>query len=72
LEKTMEVVESGRTTMKGTSKLRNIPLFSLVDHLNSQTRNMKIGFRGMLMEEEDVVIVNWVLTMQGVKLFVNI
>ncbi len=58
--------------MRGTSKLWNIPLFSLVDHLNGRTRNMKIEFQRMLMEEEDVVIVSWVLTMQGVKLFVNI
>jgi len=34
LEEAMEVVESGRTTMRGISKLWNMPLFSLVDHLN--------------------------------------
>jgi hypothetical protein len=32
-------------------------------HLNDQMRNMKIGSRGVLMEEEDVAIASWILAM---------
>ncbi len=43
--------------MQGASRSRNIPLNSLCDHLNGQTRNKKMGPWGVFIDGEDVVMV---------------
>jgi len=55
-------------TMKKTNRNWGISLFILGNHLNGRTRSRRIGFGGVLTDEENVAIVKWVLTMQKVGL----
>jgi hypothetical protein len=63
-EETMDAIEGGNTTLKRASRLWNIPLNSLFNHLNGKTRMKKVGVEGILIVEEDVVVVCWILPMQ--------
>jgi hypothetical protein len=42
----------------------NIPLTSLFDHLNGKIRSQKMGPTNVLIEEEDVIVVAWIIIMQ--------
>jgi hypothetical protein len=69
----MDVVERGDTYLRKDAKYWNIPLPSLLDHLNGRTRFRKVGPQGVLIEQGDIeAIVIWVLNMQKVGLFVNL
>jgi hypothetical protein len=50
----------------------NIPLTSLSNHLNGRTKSKKVGPQGVLIEQEDVAIVNWVLNIQIVRLSITL
>ncbi len=66
LENAMNVMERGHTFLRKIVKYWNIPLNSLLDHLNGRTRCRKVGPQSVLIEEEDEVMVTWVLNMQNV------
>jgi len=59
----MDVVEYGITSLMGANKFWGIPVTSFSDHLNGNIRSRKIGPPGVLTEEEDEVVVAWVLNM---------
>jgi hypothetical protein len=63
LEATMDVVERGRHSLRRANRSWNIPMRSFFDHLNGKTRSKKMGIRGVLIEEEDVIVIAWTLTM---------
>jgi len=64
LETTMDVVERGITSLWGANKFWGILVTSLFDHLNGKTKSRKIGPPNVLNEEDDEVVVAWVLNMQ--------
>jgi hypothetical protein len=69
----MDVVERGDTYLRKDIKYWNIPLLSLLDHLNGRTRCKKVGPEGVLIEQEDIeAIVTWILNMQKVGLSINL
>jgi hypothetical protein len=46
----MDAMERGDTSLRKVAKYWNIPLTSLLDHLNGRTRSRKVGPQGMLVE----------------------
>ncbi len=71
LEKTMDVIERGTHSMRA-SKSWNIPMSSLVDHLDGKTRSRKMGLGGVLTKEVDEVMVTWTLAMQECELSISL
>jgi len=63
LEIVMDAVECGITSLLGTNKFWGIPVISFSHHLNGKTTSRIIGPMGVLIEEEDEVVVAWVLSM---------
>jgi hypothetical protein len=63
LEVTMDVVERGTHSLRRANRSWNIPMSSFFDHLNGKTRSKKMGIRGVLIEEKDVIVIAWTLTM---------
>ncbi len=43
LEKTMDAIGNGNITLRRASRLWNIPLNSLFNHLNGKTQGRKVG-----------------------------
>ncbi len=68
----MNVVERRTLSLKRTSKSWNIPMISIVDHLNGKTRSRKMGLGGVLTEKEDVVMIKWTLNMQECGLSISL
>jgi len=64
LEEAMDVIEKGTHSIRKANKSWNIPMSSLVDHLNGKTKSRKMGPKGVLTKEEDVVVITWTLVMQ--------
>jgi hypothetical protein len=58
----MQVMERGTNTMKMASRIWGIPLFFLGNHLNDSIKSKRIRFGGVLIDEENVAIVRWVLS----------
>jgi hypothetical protein len=48
LKATMDVVERGTHSIRRVSRLWNIPMSSLIDHLNGKTKFKKMGLGGVL------------------------
>ncbi len=48
LKATMDVVERGTHSLRRVNRLWNIPMNSLIDHLNGKTKSRKMGLKGML------------------------
>jgi hypothetical protein len=63
LELTMDVVENGTYSLRRASRAWNIPMSYILDHLNGKTRSRKMGPKGVLTEEKDVVVIAWTLAM---------
>jgi hypothetical protein len=59
----MDVVECGITSLLGANKFWGICVTSLSGRLNGKTRSRKIRPWGVLTQEEDEVVVAWVLCM---------
>jgi len=57
LEKTMDVIKSGRTSLKQTNRHWNRSCTSLSYHINCKTRYRKCGSSSVLTENEDDVVV---------------
>jgi hypothetical protein len=57
LEEAMFVIEKGTISMKKTSRHQNIPLTSLFNHLYGKTRSIKARPIGILIVEQDQVVV---------------
>ncbi len=64
LEVVMDVVERRTHSVKRANKSWNIPMSSIVDHLNGKSRFKKMGLRGVLIEKEDVTVIKWTLNLQ--------
>ncbi len=67
----MDVVEGGLTSMRKTSKHWNIPLSSLLDHLNGKIRKKKVRTLGILIKEDATIII-WVLNIQSYGLSITL
>ncbi len=65
-------MEKGINMMKKASRIWDIPLSFLIDHLNGRTRNQRIIFGGVLLDEEDVALVRLVFAMQGLGMFITL
>jgi hypothetical protein len=57
LEAIMDVVERGTRSLRKANKSWNIPMSSLTNHLNGKTIFGNMGPGGVLIEEEDVVVI---------------
>jgi hypothetical protein len=57
LEEAMDVIERRTHSIRKANKSWNIPMNSLVDHLNGKTRSKKMGLGGVLIEKEDVTVI---------------
>jgi hypothetical protein len=64
LEVTMDVTERGTHSLRRANRSWNIPMSSLVDHLNGKTKSRKMGLGGVLIKEEYAIVITWTLTMQ--------
>ncbi len=51
LKATMDVVEKGTHSLRRVNRLWNIPMSSLIDHLNGKTKSRKMGLKGMLIKK---------------------
>jgi hypothetical protein len=51
LKATMDVVERGTHSLRRVNRLWNIPMNSLIDHLNGKTKSRKMGLKGMLIKK---------------------
>jgi hypothetical protein len=72
LKTAMDVVERGTHSLKRAIKSWNIPMISIVDHLNGKTRSKKMEPRSVLIEKEDVVVIKWALNMQECGLSISL
>jgi hypothetical protein len=59
LEEVMDVIEKMTHYVRKASKSWNIPMSSLVEHLNGKTRSRKMGLGGVLTKKEDVIMITW-------------
>jgi hypothetical protein len=59
----MNVIENGTTSLRKASRHWNIPLTSLFNHLYRKTRSKKPRSIGVLIVEDNQVVVVWVLFM---------
>jgi hypothetical protein len=62
-EKAMDVIESGRTSLKQANIHWNIPYTFLSNHLNGKTRSKKCGPTSVLTKKNDERIAAWILAM---------
>jgi hypothetical protein len=72
LKSAMDVVERGTHSLKKANKSWNIPMSSIVDHLNGKTMSRKLGPIGVLTEENDATMIKWTLDMQECGLSLNL
>jgi hypothetical protein len=72
LEVVMDDVERGRCSLRKASMSWNILLSSFSDHLNKKTRFRKMGRRGVLTKEKDVVMIKWTLDMEECGLSISL
>jgi hypothetical protein len=72
LEEARDAIENGTTSLRKVSRHWNIPLTSLFDHLYGKTNSRKHGPVGVLIVEEDQVVVAWVFSMQEVGLLISL
>jgi hypothetical protein len=56
----MEVVKRRTHSLKNVSQSYNILIISFFDHLNGKARSEKMGLVGVLMDEENGIIVAWI------------
>jgi len=52
----MDVIERGVISLKTRNKLWNIPLISLIDHLNGKTWSKKVGSLWVISKEEKTIV----------------
>jgi hypothetical protein len=67
-EEAMDAIKCGKKTLRQANRLWSIFLSFLFNHLNGKTRTRKVGVGEILIVEEDVVVVTWILAM-GFKFF---
>jgi hypothetical protein len=72
LEIAMDVVERWAHSLRRANKSWNIPMSSIVDHLNGKTISEKMGLGGVFIEKEDVVVIKWTLNMQECGLSISL
>ncbi len=71
LEETIEAIGAGRCFVQRVYRSWSIPLNFIYDHLNRQTRSRKMGVKDVLTNEEDVIVMAWVLAMQKVGMSIT-
>jgi hypothetical protein len=72
LEIAMDTIEKRTHFSRKASKSWNIPMNSLFNHLNGETKSKKMGPRGVLIEEEDSIVIAWTLAMQECGLCISL
>jgi hypothetical protein len=72
LKATMDVVDKETHSLRRASKSWNIPMNSIVDHLNGKTKSKKMGPGGVLIEKEDATMIKWTLDMQECGLSISL
>ncbi len=65
-------MEKGVTSMRKAVQIWNIFLTSLSDHVNDNIRSKKHGPLGVLRDEKEVAIVDWILDMQECGLSITL
>jgi hypothetical protein len=50
----------------------NIPMNSLVDHLNGKTKSSKMGLGGVLTKKDNALMIIWTSTMQECELLISL
>jgi hypothetical protein len=68
----MDAVEKKTHSSRKANRSWNIPMSSRFNHLNGETRSKKMGPRGVLIEEEDSIVIAWTLTMQECGLCISL
>lgn len=59
----MNVIKNGTCLMRKATIFWNIPFTSFFNHLNGRITSRKMGPSRVLLDEEDLVIVAWILSM---------
>jgi hypothetical protein len=72
LKEAMDAIERGFTSLKKASWYWNIPLTNLSNHLIDNTTSKKHGPPRILLTNEEVTIVEWVLGMQECNLSISL
>jgi hypothetical protein len=72
LEEAMDAIENGTISLRKASRHWNVPLTSLFEHLYGKTKSKKPRLVGMLIIEENQVVVAWVLLMLEVGLSISL
>ncbi len=72
LKVAMDAIKRGTHSLRKANKSWNIPMNSLVNHLHGKTKSRKMGPRGVLIEEENVVAIKWTLDMQECELSISL
>ena len=68
----MDAIENGTTSLRKASRHWNKPFTSLFDHLYGKTKSRTLGPIGLLIVEENQVVVAWVLFMQEIGLSISL
>jgi hypothetical protein len=68
----MDAIENRTTSLKNVNKQWNILLTSLSNHLYGKTRSKKLGLVGVLIIDEDQVVVACVLSLQEVGILISL
>ncbi len=72
LKVAMDAIKRGTHYLRRANKSWNIPMSSLANHLNGKTESRKMGPRGVLIKEENVVVIKWTLDIQECELSINL
>jgi hypothetical protein len=68
----MQVIKKGSHSLKKANWSWSIPLTTLCNHLHGKTRSKKMGPTNVLILDEHVVIVAWIITMQKCGLLITL
>jgi len=59
----MDTFERKTHSLRKANGSWNIPMSSFFDHLSGKTRSIKMGPGGVLIKEEDSIVIAWILVM---------
>jgi hypothetical protein len=69
-EVAMDLIKGGTHSLRKVNKSWDIPMSSIIDHLNGKTKSKKMGSKGVL--KKDVVMMKWTLDMQECGLSISL
>jgi len=68
----LKIIEQGISFIRRASQIFHVLLSSLFNHLIGWTQSKKMGPPGMLTEEEDATIYEWILVMGDCSLSISL